>query len=409
MTTATAPPAAPATAPAPATGRARASDLDGLRGLAALSTVLFHVWQQYHRYDASGSHPPIGQPLIGAALSFEVIDLFFVMSAYLLTLSYARAAIDGGAVRTARVFLFRRAVRILPLYVLAVCTVWALRNPDLPGDWRDLAEHLTFTHLFDQRRIFYTLGPSWSLSLEVCFYLALVVLGPLAVRLCRPLRRRGARIAVCAAGCAALYALPWIWITVAHQVLGVPHTDWVVYFGPAARCGGFAAGMGLAVLATALGERGRPRRAVALPLTAAVLAALYGLSLLSAPENAAFTYYHPLASGLWAVLLFATLRVRRRTVWNRFLTARWLTAVGLVSYSLFLWHEPVMLQLHRAGLLPATQAGFPLAVLIVLAVALPFAWLSYWLLEYPAGLLGRLKDGRGRPREFYPKAPRATA
>ncbi|MFF9478539.1 acyltransferase family protein [Streptomyces sp. NPDC014733] len=396
-------------APDAATGRPRTSDLDGLRGLAALSTVLFHVWQQYHRYDAAGSHPPIDQPLLGAALSFEVIDLFFVMSAYLLTLSYARAAIDGGTTRTARVFLFRRAVRILPLYVLAVLTVWATRNPDLPGDWRDLAEHLTFTHLFDQQRIFYTLGPSWSLSLEVCFYLVLVALGPLAVRACRPLRRRGARIAVCAAGCAALYALPWVWIAVAHHGLGIPHTDWVVYFGPAARFGGFAAGMGLAVLTTALGERGRPRRAVALPLTAAVLAALYALSLLSAPENAAFTYYHPLASALWAVLLFATLRIRRRTVWNRFLTGRWLTLTGLCSYSLFLWHEPVMLQLHRAGLLPAQQAGFPFAVLIVLAAALPVAWLSYWLLEYPAGLLGRLRDGRGRPREFYPEAPRAVA
>ena len=77
----------------------------------------------------------------------------------------------------AREFLFRRAVRIVPLYWIAVTTVWALRNPALPGDWRDLVEHLLFVQVFDRERIFYTLGPTWSMSLEVMFYLSLVVLG----------------------------------------------------------------------------------------------------------------------------------------------------------------------------------------------------------------------------------------
>lgn len=241
--------------PAPRPSRGRALELQGYRGLAALSTVLFHVWQEWYTYDAAGSHPPVDSPWLGALISLEVIDLFFVMSAYLLTLSYARAAIDGGTIRTGRSFLFRRAIRILPLYFLAVLVVWASRNPTLPGDWRDLVEHLTFTHVFDQQRIFYTLGPTWSLSLEVAFYLALIALGPLAVRVCRRLSTRRARVAVCASGCAALFVLPVVWISVAHYVVGVPHTNWPVYFGPQARFGGFAAGMALAVLLVALGEQ----------------------------------------------------------------------------------------------------------------------------------------------------------
>ncbi|MFE7539611.1 acyltransferase family protein [Streptomyces platensis] len=387
------------TAPA----RGRASAIDGFRGLAALSTVVFHVWQQYFRYDAQGSHPPVGNPVLGAVLSLEVIDLFFVLSAYLLTLSYARAALDGGSTRPARLFLFRRAIRILPLYFLAVLVVWATRNPTLPGNWRDLVEHLTFTHVFDQQRIFYTLGPTWSLSLEVLFYLVLVALGPLAVRACRPLRRRRTRAAVCAAGCLFLYAAPLVWIAVAHYRFGVPHTDWVVYFGPQARFGGFAAGMGLAVLTAALGDRGRLGPRTALPLAGLALAGLFALSLDSGPENFTFTFYHPIASALWVVLLFSTLHVRQQTFWHGLLTARWLTAAGLVSYSLFIWHEPAMLQLHNAGLLPTGQSGFLPALLIVFLVAVPVAAASYWLIEYPASLLGRLKDHRGRPREFYPE------
>lgn len=265
--------AAPApAAPAPPASRGRAPELQGYRGLAALSTVLFHVWQEYYTYDAAGSHPPVDSRWLGALVSLEVIDLFFVMSAYLLTLSYARAAIDGGSIRMGRTFLFRRAIRILPLYFLAVLVVWASRNPTLPGDWRDLVGHLTFTHVFDRERIFYTLGPTWSLSLEVAFYLALVALGPLAV---------------------------------------------------------------------------------------AALAGLYALSYLSDAENFAHTFYHPIAALLWCTLLYATLHVwpREQPRWHGLLSARWVTAVGLISYSVYIWHEPVMLHRTRRRRLPWDGGG----------------------------------------------------
>ncbi|MDT0346215.1 hypothetical protein [Streptomyces litchfieldiae] len=40
-------------------GRSRAQEIQGYRGIAALNTVVFHVWQQYYRYDAEGAHPPL--------------------------------------------------------------------------------------------------------------------------------------------------------------------------------------------------------------------------------------------------------------------------------------------------------------------------------------------------------------
>ncbi len=384
----------------------RRLELQGYRGLAALSTVVFHVWQQYYVYDARGAHPPVENPYLAALISLEVIDLFFVMSAYLLTLSYARAAIDGeDRTRSGRDFLFRRATRILPLYFLAVLVVWSLRNPSLPGDWRDLLEHLTFTHVFDQQRIFYTLGPSWSLSLEIAFYLTLVAVGPPAIRACRRLRTRRARVLLCASGCAALYLAPVVWIALAHHAFGIPHTNWPVYFGPQARFGGFAAGMLLAVLLVALGERGRvgARRATAMALTAA--AGLYALSYHSEPENPWHTYYHPLAALLWFALLYATLHVSTAASprWHALLRARWLTGVGLVSFSLYIWHEPLMLLLYDTGALPRSQAGFLPAAVLVVAAGVLVATVSYWAVEYPGSLLAGLRDKKGRPREFYPE------
>ena len=240
------------------------------------------------------------------------------------------------------------------------------------------------------------------------FYVALVALGPLAARACHRLDRRAARVAVCAAGCALLYIGPMAWIAVAHYGFEVPHTEWPVYFGPQARFGGFAAGMGMAVLTIALGDRGRLAPKVAIPLRVAPLVALYVLSLLSAdPEDFATTFYHPLSALLWTVLLFATLHVREQGRWEAWLSARWLTGIGLASYSLFVWHEPIMLGLYEAGLLPpAGQEGFPLAVLIVLVVAVAAAVVSYWVIEYPASLLGRLKDAKGQSRDFYPEVAR---
>lgn len=385
----------------------RSPELQGYRGLAALSTVVFHVWQQYYVYDAAGAHAPITNPHLGALISLEVIDLFFVMSAYLLTLSYARAAIDGvDRTRPGRDFLFRRATRILPLYFTAVLLVWSLRNPDLPGDWRDLVGHLTFLHVFDQQRIFYTLGPTWSLSLEIAFYLTLVAVGPLAIRACRRLRTRRARVLLCASGCAALFLAPVAWIAYAHHVLGIPHTNWPVYFGPQARFGGFAAGMMLAVLLVALGERGRigGRGATCVALSAA--AGLYALSYFSEPENTWHTYYHPLAAVLWFALLYATLHIRAQSAprWHALLNSRWLMGVGLVSYSLYIWHEPLMLLLYDTGALPHSQAGFPLAAVFVVAAGVLVATVSYWVVEYPGSLLAGLRDKKGRPREFYPEA-----
>ncbi|GHJ42067.1 acyltransferase [Streptomyces sp. TS71-3] len=383
--------------------RSRAQEIEGFRGIAALSTVIFHVWQMYMQYGPDGPKPPVDGMALGSLISLEVVDLFLVMSAYLLTLSYARAAIDGGTVRPARSFMYRRIIRILPLYYLMVLVVWVSRNPVLPGNWLDLVEHLTFTHLFDRQRIFYTLGPTWSLSLEIIFYFVLVAIGPLAIRFCRRFAKRSTRVAISAGGCVLLYVLPLVWISVARYAYHVGHLDYPVYFGPQARFGGFAAGMLLAVLAVALKDRGTVPTWLAVPLRLASLVALYVLSWVSVPENFAFTFFHPMSSVVWGVLLYATLRSRKKGAWHRALQARWLTFVGLISYSLYILHEPVMLELDKHGLLPGGTYGYPLGTVLVLCLAIPASVVTYWLIEYPAGLLGRLQDKSGAKRDFYPE------
>ena len=228
---------------APSRGRAR--ELEGYRGLVGLTIVVFHVFQ----YAAQSGRTL--NPVLGALARFETVDILFLMSSYLLTLSYARAALDRTPVRPAGQFLFRRAVRILPLYWIGVTVVWAIRNPALPGDWLDLVEHLLFLQVFDRERIFYTVGPTWSMSLEVIFYGVLVLLGPLAVRACARLGSRRRRVQLLATGAAMLTVAPFVWNSVAFLALDIPFDNWPAYFGPQARFGAFGAGMLLAVVAAA--------------------------------------------------------------------------------------------------------------------------------------------------------------
>jgi peptidoglycan/LPS O-acetylase OafA/YrhL len=160
----------------------RYRELDGHRGLAVLGIVVYHAYQ----FSNVDHYLYLGTAAYTVLYSLDaMVPWFFVLSAYLLFEPIARSVITGGQAISARGFLSRRAVRLLPVYYVAILVVWFLRQHSLPGDWRDLLEHLSFTQIFDHKRIFYTNGPAWSLSVAVYFYLILILLGVALPRLCR--------------------------------------------------------------------------------------------------------------------------------------------------------------------------------------------------------------------------------
>lgn len=394
-----APPAGePRRGPQPPEGtphRGRASELEGYRGLAALTIIVFHVFQFVDQAAAPDSW-------LAALARFETVDILFLMSAYLLTLSYARAAIERTPTQPARRFLFRRAVRILPLYWIGVTVVWAIRNPALPGDWVDLLEHLTFTQVFDRTRIFYTLGPTWSMSLEVIFYGVLVVLGPLATRACARLATRRSRVVLLLAGSVLLAVVPLAWNSIAFLVFHVPFDNWPVYFGPQARFGAFAAGMALAVVVAA--RRSTPVFTGIWPSVLRVVGVgtVAAAAWVARPDTWGQVVFHDLAAVGWLLLMASTVLGEPGQLWSRVLSWRALTWVGLVSYSTFMWHEPVMMALEQAGVTGRSVEELPVSVLLVVAASLAVGFLSYHVIERPTGKLRMLRDRQGRARDYYP-------
>src|SRR4051794_6890563 len=100
----------------------RIASLDGVRGLAALAVLTFHV-QQF-----GGGHIPGISAILGSLNSGVVI--FFVLSGFLLYRPFVRARRDGTRPAVGRYFR-HRAIRIVPAYWLALVVLSAW--PGLPG------------------------------------------------------------------------------------------------------------------------------------------------------------------------------------------------------------------------------------------------------------------------------------
>jgi len=328
------------------------SDIDGLRALAVIPVVLFHA----------------GVAQISGG--FVGVDVFFVISGYLITgLILGDLAKDRFSIVT---FYERRARRILPalfvvLFVATVATLVLL----MPDRARDFGQSLMATVFFSSNIVFwkqsgYFQAPeikpllhTWSLAVEEQFY----ILYPLFLLLVhRFLRKRY-----------VLALLPVFVVSLASCILGVSTHQSMTFFLAPARAwelilGGFLA---LSVVPP-LRRRGW-----------ADLFGLLGLGLL------AFSYLtlsgalpFPGVRALYPTLGAALIIYSGSTEGTRVakvLSFKPVVFIGLISYSLYLWHWIVVVFLKSYLLRPL--AGWEIAFEIALCIAL--ASLSWKFVESP--------------------------
>lgn len=348
----------------------------------------------FHAHQFSGTQGGRFISALDAAVAW-----FFVLSALVLFLPVARSVLTGEGRQTTRGFLVRRAIRILPLYFVAILVVWALRNPSLPGDWRDLVEHLTFTHVYDSKRIFYTIGPAWSLAIEVHFYVLVVLLAPPLFHLAQRMRTHAKRVALLAAFPVALVVVSIAFRLFADGPWKVPEDRWSVWFSFPARLDNFAIGMLLAVAYTATADRRRALGAV--PAVALRIASVGVLASAVALEVRHHLWLH-LAASVAAALMFASsIFGPRESLWARALSTRALGTLGLISYSLYIWHEPVLLEFSKRGWLFTDPEAFTANAIVLCLISLPIAFASYWVLEYPTGYLRYMFTPEGRLVDYH--------
>lgn len=342
-------------------GEVRSARIESLRALAALSVLVGHVW--LFSQGAGGSYP--GR-LVGAGR--YGVWLFFALTGYLLFWPFVR----GGPIDLRR-YALNRALRILPLYYVVVVVLLVLdQHGGSPSQW---LRFTTMTESFSSSTVGTVDVPVWSLVVEVQFYVLLPLLAWLL------LRTGSLRRAAIGLGVLALLSLA-VWFAKVHSP-AVPDLRW--RYSLPATFFNFTAGMFLALFRVRAGRR----RVGATPLLAGGVA----LWLVAA---SAVRWAEPLCA-LGAVLIVAALVLPVRDgPLTRSLAFRPLAALGVASYSLYLWHVPVIRSLH-------SHAGFGTAGLLAAgaACAVAVAAASHVGVERPFLALRR----RWGPVAAEPAAP----
>ena len=393
-------------APTPVLSGSRLAGVEGLRALAAASILVYHCWL----YSAPGGEPVDLGPLSRFGLRHlpAGVLLFFTLSGFLLYRPLVASVLRQAPRPTVRRYLRNRALRIFPAYVVILLVVAALLpaaltgrpSPGselgrLSGDPAVLLSNLALLQNYFPRSMDTGIGPAWSLAVELVFYLLLPVLGWLAAicarRAASPRTRTGAALVpvavVIAIGLSGSVAATYV----APPGSGAWHLGVVRSFWYHADL--FALGMALAVLRVNL-EDGRLR----LPSwwRAAAAASLVGVTALTViltdreliDQYQGALQYETLVTLACALLLalvvLAAGEPASARALARILEARPFVAVGLISYSLFLWHEPVVRWLQRHGWTLGGAAGFWVNLLVLGAVSGVLSGLTYRYVERPA-------------------------
>lgn len=360
----------------------RFAGLDGVRAVAALAVLLTHVGFQSGQAVNGSGRSVLSRLDAGVAV-------FFVLSGFLLHRQQAVAALSGRPLPPVVPYLWRRALRVLPAYWLAVLAAFLLLpgNDDATlGDW---LRHLTLTQVYVPDGLGAGLTQMWSLATEVSFYLALPLLGRLAGRTLR------SQLALCA----VMYAVGIGWQAAISQDVLPPHWG---YWLPG-HADWFALGMALAALSAArsrlLEQVGRD--AVTCWLGAAALFVVagtpltgpYGLALLTPSETLTRTVLY----GVVAVLLLlpATAYEQRGPV-SVVLASPFVQWLGRVSYGVFLLHLVVLALVFDGLEREPFSGGFWLLMAWTVPLSLLVAWGSLRVVEEPAMRLRSWGPGRAR-------------
>ncbi len=354
--------------------------LDGVRAIAVVAVLLYHGGVGW----AQGG--------------FLGVDLFFVLSGYLITtLLVTEFSGSGGIVLTQ--FWLRRARRLLPalVVVLVGCAIYAtlfasptqistIRDDSLASlfyvaNWRFI---VSGTSYFDQFALPSPLRHMWSLAIEEQFYLIwpLVILGGLRVVGVGMRRWRAIWIGVLLVATAGSVALMAV-------VFGDGKDPSFAYYATFTRAQALFIGAALAFL---LFQRDRLGRVLERVLVAVgVVGLLTSLVLFHLAKGTPAWMYHggfTLMAVAGACLIAAASRQRRDGL-TRVLALTPLPQIGLISYGLYLYHWPLFVVMTSER----THLDGTVLLLARLGATVAVSVASYFLLEMPIrkGVLRRAR------------------
>ncbi len=311
--------------------------LDGLRAVAALSVLLHHAGfdSGFTFRNSLGDFTARGD--IG-------VPIFFALSGFLLFRPFLVANLKGTPPPSARAFWWRRLLRIVPAYWLAL-TVCAIAFGTKLGSVTDAIWYYSLGQIYSNRHALGGLPQAWSLCTEISFY----VMIPLYARATRRLAkgRAGGELVAIVGLAAVSFAY--------RSVIYIADPSWAgtALFWLPAHLEFFAVGMAAAWLCVARSPRADSTVKLMGRLTIPLLAAAIGAFVVVAkvvdlPKGIAWVpgpkafqrqfLYAVVAACLLLVAVFAG----PRSLPSKFLGARAMAWLGTLSYGIYLWHKSIV-------------------------------------------------------------------
>ena len=335
--------------------------LDGVRALAVVPVISLHLGHYFENWKAVFSGGFLG------------VDLFFVLSGYLITSILIREFGKRGTIRLSK-FYIRRALRLFPAIIALVMAhfVYAyFSNMPMDTEIRTLSSILFYYSNFQiaYGGVFATdLGHMWSLAVEEQFYLV----WPVLLILLGPLINRPRVLAWVVAGtiCLVIFWRAWLWSERSgdwYWLTLYPRTD--------LRADSLLMGALFAIIVL-------PERAIKrwLPLVGSLglLAVLIALVFITA-KNASFLFYGGLTLFAFASGLVIFSVAKLEGWWSILFDNILARGIGRVSYGLYIWHMPIFAATARY-----TQS-YPLVLQITIALSalLLVTLFSWFCIEKP--------------------------
>ena len=344
-----------------------------------------------------GRHPGLG--IYASRLEIGV-SVFFLISGFLLYRPFVVAHLAGSPPPRAGAFWVRRLLRILPAYwlVLFIATsVWSIPRGIGPHGWQAYAIHYLFLQIYFPDQVFFGISAAWSLCVEMTFYL-FIPLYAVVVRAGRAARTPGQAMRRELAGLVGMVVVSYAWRTV---VLSLQHpnggywalaTTWLPAFFDL-----FALGMFLAATSAWFHQHDNEPRIFSHPLFPFVSWAVAGgcfvaVAHIGIPYVPIYQegYLDLLRQLLYSgfaffLLLPAVYGPQHRGKGPiRWLLGTWpMASLGVISYGIYLWHEPWLYRILEAGPFAVFAPNFLGMFVCVLALSIVSASLSYFILEKP--------------------------